>query len=143
MRSGTVGRWARLKMVLMAFGLLMWSVAKRDVSEVPAGCLFATCHRKSAGVMFREKSFPSSKYWLPIVGNRLAHVALFGSAGGLIGLYPTWQKPHAMPMRYGGSIALRSFRYASRLQREGSNDGLANRRRPTIPEGWPGICGTC
>jgi len=47
----------------------------------------------------RLNSFPSSKYWLPIVGSRFAHVARFGSAGGLTGLKPTWQKPQAMPIR--------------------------------------------
>ena len=61
-RSGVVGRDDRLKIVLIAFGLLMWSVANRDVSDVPGGCRAATCHRKSSGFMLRLKSFPSSQY---------------------------------------------------------------------------------
>ena len=41
------------------------------------------------------------KYCAPTVELRFAQLGLSGSAGGLTGLGPTWQKPHDMPTRYG------------------------------------------
>ena len=38
---------------------------------------------------------------------RLRPRARFGSAGGFSGLKPTWQKPHDIPIRYGGCNAVR------------------------------------
>lgn len=62
MRSTAVGRAPSEKMALMLLGLWMWSVANRDVSDVPGGWRLARCHRKSRGDIFRLKSLPSSQY---------------------------------------------------------------------------------
>ena len=68
------------------------------VSDVPAGWRAATCQRKSSGFMLRLKSLPSSQYCWPMVPARFAHVGRSGSAGGLIGLKPMWQKPMISPL---------------------------------------------
>ena len=94
-----VGLNSRLKIELMAFGLLMWSVAKRDVSDVPAGWRLPTCQRKSVDGMRRLNRRPSSQNWLPIVPARFAHRGSSGFSGGLSGLNPMWQKPQVMPIR--------------------------------------------
>ena len=39
------------------------------------------------------------KYCAPTVELRFSHLGFSGSAGGLIGLGPTWQNPHDMPTR--------------------------------------------
>ena len=76
--SMAVGRWASRKMALMLLGLWLWSVAKRDVSDVPGGCRLPRCQRKSFGVIFRLKRRPSSQYWLPMAPASSLH---FGSLG--------------------------------------------------------------
>ena len=43
----------------------------------------------------------NQKYCEPTVEFRFFHSGCSGSAGGLVGLGPMWQKPHAMPTRYG------------------------------------------
>ena len=63
-------------------------------------------------------------------------------SGGFIGLKPIWQKPQAIPMRYGGSILPGLLKYASAFQLALSNLGFGKRRKPTIPVGSPGTVGT-
>jgi len=121
----------------------MWSVATCDVSDVPGGSEFATCQRKSLGLSPRVAGYfavlkiCSRRYWLPIPGWRLCHAGCSGSAGGCRGLNPTWQKPHATPMRYGGSTVPGSAEYLARSQTLGSNFGFLKRRRPMTPAASP------
>jgi hypothetical protein len=52
-------------MALIEFGLLMWSVAWRDVSDLPRSWVWRTCQRKSLSLNGAMKYDASSMYWLP------------------------------------------------------------------------------
>ena len=49
-----------------------------------------------------------------------------------------WQKPQVMPTRYGGCMSPGCWRYFAASHFAGSNRGLGNFRRPTMPLGSPG-----
>ena len=89
------------KMGLIAFGLLMWSVAMREVSEVPAGWVFSISQNIPPCLTLWAKTAPSRMYWLPMAEFRFSSLGFSGSAGGLQGLNAMWQAPQATPTRYG------------------------------------------
>ena len=71
------------------------------MSEVPGGWALSISQRKLPGRESKAKTLPSRKYWLPIAETRFSHFGFSGSAGGLSGSGPTWQRPHVTPTRYG------------------------------------------
>ena len=85
------------KIGLIAFGLLMWSVAIREVSEVPGGCSCNISQKNPPGLTFPAKVRPSRMYWLPIADARFSQRGFTGSAGGLQGLKAMWHEPQEMP----------------------------------------------
>lgn len=72
------------KIGLIELGLSRWSVAMRDVSEVPRGCVLSSSEKKPPSSTLQAKTFPSLMYWLPIAEARFSQAGLFGSVGGLV-----------------------------------------------------------
>ena len=50
----------------------------------------------------------TQKYWAPTLEARFSHLGFSGSAGGRVGLGPTWQNAHDMPTRYGRTRSFES-----------------------------------
>src|SRR5262249_40287174 len=116
------GRFSRKKIELIALGLLMKSYDSREVSDVPRCWVSPRWCRTSSSPRPRppfsppqtilpapKKPPPSWMNWLPRLAARFSHRGFSGSAGGLIGLNPMWQKPHDIPIKYGGSTELGSL----------------------------------
>src|SRR5690606_11340131 len=99
--SATPSRAATLNTALIVRGLLMLSEATKEVSRAPGVEEFRICQMKLVSSGWATKIRPIQKYWPPIVADMFAHWGSFGSAGGLSGCGPTWQKPQLMPSRYG------------------------------------------
>ena len=87
------------KMGLIAFGLLMWSVAMREVSEVPRGCVFNISQKKPPSFTLGANTLPSEIYWFPIADARFSHFGLLTSNGGRVGLKAMWHEPQETPTR--------------------------------------------
>jgi hypothetical protein len=51
------------------------------------------------GQVFQKKMRLAQKYCAPGFDARFSHFGFSGSAGGRIGLGPTWQKAHDIPTR--------------------------------------------
>src|SRR5690606_13355213 len=89
------------KIGLIVFGLLILSVAMRDVSEVPGGCVFSISQNNPPGFTFTAKTRPSRMYWLPIADARCSQSGRSGSGGGVSGWKAVWQAAQETPTRYG------------------------------------------
>src|SRR2546423_15663773 len=70
------------KIELIALGLLMLSVARREVSEVPRGWALSISQKNVPGLAPAAKTRPSWRYWFPITEARFVHSGFSGSAGG-------------------------------------------------------------
>ena len=79
----------------------MLSVETSDVSIAPGREVWIHWNTKLAVFGFQKNSRSAHRYCAPTVELRSAQVGFSGSAGGCVGLGPTWQKPHDMPTRYG------------------------------------------
>src|SRR3954470_17199458 len=90
-------------MAFMVLGLLMLSLDTREVSSVPGSDVRSAWFRKLLPLVrpFQSKTRSHQKYCAPTFEARFSHFGLFGSAGGRVGLGPTWQKAQDMPTRYG------------------------------------------
>ena len=87
------------KIGLIILGLLMWSVAMRDVSDVPGGWTFNISQKRPPSLTLLANVRPSRIYWLPIADARFSQRGLAGSAGGFSGLKAMWQDPQETPIR--------------------------------------------
>ena len=70
------------KIGLIMLGLLRWSVAMRDVSEVPGGCAFNISQNRPPSFTLWANVRPSRRYWLPMADERFSQRGFSGSAGG-------------------------------------------------------------
>ena len=79
----------------------MLSLDTSEVSSEPGRAVCRNWKKKFEGSAFQAKMRSTQKYCAPTVELRFSHCGASGSAGGLIGFGPTWQKPQDMPTRYG------------------------------------------
>ena len=92
----------------MVRGLLTLSLETSEVSSVPGNEVWNSWNAKLPGArcLSKKKMRSTQKYCAPGFEVRFSHFGFSGSAGGRIGLGPTWQKPHDMPTRNGRTRSL-------------------------------------
>ena len=77
----------------------MLSVAINDVSSEPGRDAWKIWKVKLVESASHMKIRPARKYCAPTLALKFSHFGCSGSAGGRIGLGPTWQKAQLMPTR--------------------------------------------
>jgi hypothetical protein len=77
----------------------MLSVEMSEVSSVPGREVRKSCCGKLVSSDCQSRMRSTQKYWVPTTELRFSHCGFSGSAGGRVGLGPTWQNAQLMPTR--------------------------------------------